>query len=316
MQETTTGNEMAAEYIDKIYDCFSVTLADGESRLPGSLEEVQKAGQYLEKAREAQPDDPQLIEQLDTTAEILEDSVTRKFTGSKWILICLGIFLLFVTWNYGISSLFFDKNVKDAENVIKLEISYRENQIARLERLPKPTEANRQTIARYQKEIQEYKKVTPEKYLADWKSREISAGLNFILKQIPWIILLVLYYFVSRPPQYIINRRRKEMEVKSAGANFVKKIIFGIMGFFMSIPTTTYVTKYSDGTREETSDWPMVLFLKIVVPLIVIGILIWAMMILLPFLVLINYLRNYQFKRLDAAFTKVTDKVLGVFGKA
>jgi hypothetical protein len=284
--------------------------------LPGSLEEVEEAEEYLRKGQEANPDDPALISQLNDTREILDDAVIRKFTGSKWIIIGLGAFVLIVTWFMGVNRLFFDGDLEGAKQIIQMEINYRTNAISRLELKNNQVTGKEKMIERYKKEIAQFKKTTPEQYLVEWEKREFYDGIWFILRQIPWMILIVLYYIVSRPPQYIINRRRKEMEVISAGTGLFKKIAFGILAFFWSMPITFTTTRWSDGTTETTSDAGPVLMIQLAVTGFVLAIIIWAMMILLPFMVLVNYLRNYQFKRLDAAFTRVTDRVLGFFGKA
>ncbi|MCP4150959.1 MAG: hypothetical protein GY757_24645 [bacterium] len=317
MEDARIRNDRAAERINEIYNAFTVTLEEGDR--PGTREEVEQGWENLKQAREAEPDDPELIAQMNETEEILKDSELRKFTGSKWFIIGIGLYLLAYLAILGGGKLFIEADIARTEKVREMKIRMTEKTILTMEKRKPTTQlqkaARQDRIAEAKDALVMLKKMTPEEFRSHWKTEQIYNGIRFIITKLPMVLLLILYYYVSRPKQYTINRRKKEMEVVNAGASKTKKIILAILGYFISMRITWYVTRYTDGTSETSSDALIVLFLKVIGPILLFMLVVYTMIVVLPFIVVINYLRNYQFEKFDVTISKYIDKFLGYFAK-
>ena len=88
-------------------------------------------------------------------------------------------------------------------------------------------------------------------------------------------------------------KRKKEYQIIQKATGWGAAIISGILGVFMSIPITTYITKYSDGSRETSSDVVFVLIIKVVVIVALAAFVLYLAFIAIPFATIIAYIRNF-----------------------
>lgn len=92
----------------------------------------------------------------------------------------------------------------------------------------------------------------------------------------------IFYIVASFAPQFLIDKRKR----KVGSFNFSSALVGFFAGVFLSAPTFTTVTKYSDGSTDRETNFNIVGFM-----LMVVGLLILSFFIVV--FGLLNYLRNY-----------------------
>jgi hypothetical protein len=106
------------------------------------------------------------------------------------------------------------------------------------------------------------------------------------------------------------------MAFTSKGANVLKKAVFFLLGIFIAMPSfDSYVIVDSlggvVGSRDELSG---ALIIKIFGIVLIVAFVIWVAVMLLPVLTVINYLRNYQYEKVDEYFEKAMSAIKGLAG--
>jgi ABC-type multidrug transport system fused ATPase/permease subunit len=177
-------------------------------------------------------------------------------------------------------------------------------------------EKNAEYIEERQERLDELSKMDTEDYMKEIKKRDRARNWKNIRRGLFWSLMIVLYYFASRPPVFLINKRQRQMAFTSKSANIFKKIIFFLLGVFIAMPSvdrTVVVDSFGSvvGSYDEISP---AIAIKIFGILIIIVFVIWLAMILLPVLTIINYLRNYQYEKVDEYFEKAMSTIKGWVG--
>ncbi len=318
LENPDSGDAKAAELLDKAFDTFQVEAMDGSGRQPGSKKEVEEVKVLMRKAREAQPKDAELLETISLYEDICEEAYERRFVGYKWLMILVGLVALYFLYA-GISKLGTagDVSPADAKNRMTNEIEQISEYMDRMEAAHDTVkEKNADFIEEREERMEELAGMDTEDYMKEITRQKRSRNWRNIRRGVFWSLMIVLYYFASRPPVFLINRRQRQMMFTSKSANAFKKVIVFLLGIFIAMPSfdrTVVVDSFGSvvGTYDEISPG---LIIKIMGIVIVIVFVIWVAVMMLPILTIINYLRNYQYEKVDTYFEKATSTVKGWFG--
>lgn len=318
LDKLSPDEQKAAQLLQEIYDKWSyITFDEDEEELhgPASKKEVDYALERLEKVSVLPLQNEELVNWYESLNTVANESQNRRFIGSWWIIGGVSLFLLVAIYSFGISEMTKDFTVAEAQRRLDGEISYLTQQVNRLSAIENRTEIQEGALQNQQEQLDELKPLTAEGYRDLRLSQSFWRGFRFTMRQIPMILFVVAYYFASKAPEYLINRREREMQLMMKGAGVMKKAILGLMGFFLATPWVTYYDVHADG-RKTYSDSNMEMGIlqlvwKFGVPVLIAVFVMYTMMVILPFLTVINYLRNYQADKIDG----YVDKLKGVFIK-
>ncbi len=306
----------ATDLLDDIYDSYSIELEDGESRLPGSIKEIKRGEEILAEVKALNCEDEEVKEHIEQTEFVLSESQKRKFAGSKWIMIVLGLFIVVMMYMSVYEPLTSENTVAMAGKMLKANIRSYEGTVARYKNLP-DTDPNKEERLEYaQERLAEFKEFTPETYKEELDSRDTSNAISNFFQWGFWALMLVAYYFASMSPQFLIDKRLAQMNLAVKGGSVVKKIVFAFLGFFIAMPSVTETrVHWSDGSKSTEYGFEG-LIIKLIGILVIVAVVIWAMMFMLPWLIIINYLRNYQYEKIDQFFDNLFGKFKSDTGKA
>jgi len=208
-----------------------------------------------------------------------------------------------------------DFSLTEAQRRLDSEINYIQRDIDRLKNYETLTEDQQGFLNSNINNLTELKALDAESYREKRLDEAFWRGFRFTMGKIPMILIVVAYFFASKAPEYLINKRERELQLMSKGAGVAKKVLLGIMGFFLATPWVTFYDVHSDGSKSYSdsnlSSGVLQLVWKFGVPLLIAFFVIYTMMVILPFLTIISYLRNYQADKIDI----YVDKLKGVFGK-
>lgn len=317
-EDPDSADYLAAEILDRAFNTFSVEAMDGGGRQPGSRKEVEEVKDMMQQARNANPKDPELIDSIGQYEEICEEAYERRFVGYWWLMALVGVVALYFLYT-GISNLGTAGDILPAraEQMMDREIESLGDYLDRMKVAHDTVkEKNAEYIEERQERLDELSKMDTEDYMKEIKKRDRARNWRNIRRGLFWTIMIVLYYLASKPPVFLINKRQRQMAITSKSANIFKKIIFFLLGVFIAMPATqrtVVVDSFGSavGSYDELS--PM-LMIKILGIFIVVAFVIWLAMMLLPLLTIINYLRNYQYEKVDEYFEKAMSTIKGWVG--
>lgn len=313
-------NAESYNLIDEMY--FSLSYLDKKGvRYATSLEEADKAEEILNSAEEQMQDssDTELTDLISQNREHLAEARTRRFSGYWWLIICAGIVAIYSFYN-AFNTMGQRLTVESAQNILNSQLNSFQNHLNRLEAKPQKTEKDSEYIESYKKKIEKTKKTSAVDYASDYKSNRISRGLRLTFGAFISLGWIIAYYLVSRPYGYMRFKRQREYQIIQKTTGWGAKIVSGILGVFWSIPITTYVTKYTDGSEERDSDAIFVLGIQVFVTVFIIGTILYISHIIIPIVTIISYLRNfpdkpgskqvhYFFKNRKSIISKYIDKI-------
>lgn len=317
-EDPDSPDYVAAEILDRAFNTFSVEAMDGSGRQPGSRSEVEEVKDMMQQARNANPKDPEIIDTIGQYEEICEEAYERRFVGYKWLMVLVGVVALYFLYA-GFSKLGTAGDVMPvrAEQMMNSEIERVGDYLDRMKVAHDTVkEKNTEYIEKQQERLDELSKMDTEDYIKEITKRDRARNWRNIRRGVFWSLMIVLYYFASRPPVFLINKRQRQMAFTSKSANVFKKIIFFLLGIFIAMPSfdrTVVVDSFGSvvGSYDEISPG---LIIKIVGILFIVAFIIWLAMILLPVLTIINYLRNYQYEKVDEYFEKAMSTIKGWVG--
>ncbi|MBN2236399.1 MAG: hypothetical protein JW729_02495 [Bacteroidales bacterium] len=292
--ETNYGpNEQAYAFVNQMYESMSYVDKEG-NRYATSLEEADLAESLIDKAEKAVGDssDKELKEIIAANRAHIKEARTRSFTGAWWLIICAGIVVGFNFYR-SFETIGMRINEATAINIINSQKTSLENTIATYEQKAELTKDEEKYLDKTKESLEEYRDMTPEDYVSDYKSRKIRSGLSGLLGALIGLGWIALYIYGSRPYGYMQFKRKREYEIIKKATGWGAKIVSGILGVFWSIPITTYVTKYTDGSEDRDSDALMVLGLQIGVTLVIVITIIYLAYAIMPFIAVFAYIRNY-----------------------
>lgn len=287
---------------------------ENEEPMPGSRREINEAREHLAAARDQAQEDPELLAAIDALEARLDESLERRFTGSPWMLGIVGLFITIFFLYPAYSGLTKDDlTAEQGEQQRTSVIASYQHSIEQLQTSTLDEAQREKSRQHYEEEIAELEAMTGQDYADQRNSRAFWSGLGSLRNGLLWVGFLVAYYFASRPPQFLIVRRRREMAALMVGSGIVKKVIFGILGAVLAMPVTTTITKWNDGSTTKESDLGPVLMIKaLVVAVAFLFVSIVMMYALLP-LTILNYFRNYQEEKIARFTEPVFNRVKAIF---
>lgn len=286
-------NAKTNDLIDQMYMSLSYVDKEGD-RYATSLEEANRAEQILLEAEKSIEDgsDAELMEIIQCNKEHIADARTRKFTGAWWLIICASIVAVF-SFYQAYKTMGSRLTEQSAANILNSQIKSYEGSVARYEAKANPTDKDKEILENMQEKLAEYREMTPSDYASDYKSRKIRSGLSGMFWALIGMAWIFAYYFAARPYGYMRFKRQREYQVIQKATGWGAKLVGGILGIFWSMPITTYVTKYTDGTEERENDAIFVLGIQIFVTIVIIGAILYLSYVIIPIAAIIAYIRNY-----------------------
>lgn len=286
-------NVEARALMDEMFMSMSYVDKEG-TRYATSIEEANLGEELIDKAEAAIVDqsDTELLELIALNRAHIEEARTRSFTFAWWLVIAAGIVVAF---NFYSAFDTMGKRITETEAVSRInsEKGYLEQSIATYAQKTELTDGEQEYLDKSNERLDELREISPEDFASDYKSNKIKAGLSGILSALFGLAWVVGYIFASRPYGYMQYKRKREYAIIQKATGWGAKIVSGILGVFWSIPITTYVTKYTDGTEDRDSDALVVLGLQIGVTILVIGSILLLATIIIPFVTILAFIRNY-----------------------
>jgi hypothetical protein len=291
---------------------------------PTSYAGVQKAFENLEKIDELGIDDEELKSLTDNIRSIAENATKRKFAGSKLIIFLCGIAVLFLVWNW--MDGFFQKatgyhSYENADELYAKELEKIQKNIKYYSSSPKASGERRfsgsQSVREssyelYQQRLTDIKDLSPKDYIERENARIRSDAMQNLFATIFWLGLYIAYFFTSRAPVYIINRRRKELHFMKQSSSFFARFLYKWASITMAAPLSVSVVKDINtgqvlSKKTHYEDY----FFRIGMICIVAFTIIISTIVLLPILVVVSYIRNYQFEKIEK-FATLIKGALGI----
>ncbi len=306
-QKLDDPNAKARAFVDQMFLSMSYVDKEG-NRYATSLEEADLGEKLLDQAEEAIVDDSdtELMEAIATNREHIETARTRSFTFAWWLVIAASLVMIFSFYNaFQTSGKRLSLDI--AKSSITSQINSLNHSIANLELKDTLTDYEKDHLEKSKENLATLKDTTPEDYAADYKSRHIKSGIYRFFGALIGLGWILLYVFASKPYGYMQFKRKQEYAVIQKATGWGAKIAGGILGAFWSMPITTYVTKYTDGTKETSSDGLIILGMQIGITVLVIGSILYFATIIIPFVAILAYIRNYP----DQIGAKQVNSLLG-----
>jgi len=290
-------NGQAYQFMDEMYNTLSYVDKEG-NRYASSPKEIEEAATLIHKAEEATEDksDKELQELIIANKEHLEEARVRKFAGAWWLIIAAGIMAIIELFN---AFSYFGNDITSEVAVQRMntEKNYLENTIKNYEaKTTELTKDQKNYLEDAKEELKELNEMKPEKYAKQYKRKQRRRGMRNLLGAIISVGWVIGYYLASRPYGYDRFKRQKQYAVLRKATGWTAKILTGILGVFWSIPITTYITKYTDGSEERSNDALGVLAIQLGVTAFIIAMVLFIAKALLPILTIIAYVRNYPGK--------------------
>ncbi len=311
------------ELYNEIIEMWDYTYTDQKTgkivKHPTSLKQVRKAQENIKKIDELNIDDSKLIDLTEEIRFTVQNATKRKFVGSKWIPFLCGIAVFFMIWNWLDGFFPSIKGYYPNEKAQELYQEALKNNESQLYYYSKDNPGGKKYLGpeikrekyykHYADELADLKSSNAKKYLQQRNSERRWSAVENLINSIVWILLFISYFYVSRPPVYLILKRERSI-------NFFRNTEeTGIMMFFakiesiLSAPTTETVTRWSDGRVQREDNAMIEIGMRIVI-ILVLGILIITLaMYLLPILVIVNYVRNFQIERKEKVIDWIKKKL-------
>lgn len=300
-------NQGSYALMDEMYNSLSYIDKNGD-HWATSIEEADLAEELINKAEQEikDPSDTELRELIDVNRNHVNDTRKRRFAGAWWLIILAGIVVMYNFYT-AIDKLGDRMTEAVATSSIESQKGYLKQTIAQYETKAELTKNEKRRLKESKKKYSKLNEMTAKKYASNYRSRRIKSGLSGILGGIISLLWVVGYYFAARPYGYMRCKRQKEYQIIQKATGWGAAIISGILGAFMSIPITTYITKFSDGSRETSSDAMVVLAIKIAVIVGLVVTILYIASVAIPFVAIIAYLRNFP----DGIGTKQIHSLFG-----
>ncbi len=307
-EEHVGPNKESYELMDEMYNTLSYVDKEGQ-HWATSIEEANLAEEIINKAEKAMkdPSDTELTGLIDVNRNHVKDARERSFTGAWWLIILAGIVVIY-SFYMAFGTLGNRITEAAATSSIESQKGYLKQSIAKYENKVELSDTEEGYLENAKESLTELNETTAVEYASDYKARSIKRGLLGIFWAIIGLGWVVGYYFAARPYGYMKYKRQKEYQIIQKATGWGAAIITGILGIFMSIPITSYITKYSDGSSETSSNALFVLIIKVVVIVALAALVLYIAFIAIPFATIIAYIRNFP----DSIGAK---QIHGMFGE-
>ncbi|MDY6915431.1 MAG: tetratricopeptide repeat protein, partial [Candidatus Cloacimonadota bacterium] len=297
-EEWEDKDRQAAKLLEEAFETWTVVDRDKENeieyRKPTKKKQIEKSQKLIDQAAAKEPKHNWVQNRITELRDVLDRATNKVFEGSYKLMIAAVLFSVFFWMLPGLKgcSKASEVTLQQAQAELTRRIKQYEENIPKYEeeiaQLKKGEEANpqytkeqiKERLDRREKWLKDAKKelkkidsMDAEKYRKVMISRRNKTGWNKFWRAIFYLICVVLYYFVSKTPQFLLDKRHLEKKIMAVGGNIGKSIWNGISNFLINQPsgyTTRY--RYSDGShRDETSINPAPIIgivLKIGIPLL------------------------------------------------
>lgn len=313
--DTQEANEIVREILDAAYYTFSVEAMDGSGKQPGSKAEVEAVKDLMSQARELNPDDPQLLDEMSQFEAICTEAYERRFVGFKWLIYIVGVYALIWMWT-GFSNLG-DKKNYTPEYVTPLyqaDIEGDQAYIARYDTAQNMDRSEKKYLQKRKKSLDEKLAMNMDDYAKLKKRQANKRAYGNFKTALWWLIITFLYYKASLAPVFLINKRQRQIHLIMTGAGWFKRIVFFFLGLFIALPVTEDYKLVERGTGRVlgsgTEISPM-LMIKIFGILIIAVFMLMIALYSTPILTLVGFLRNYKYEQVDAFFDKALSTIKG-----
>jgi len=315
----SNSNEQANAYLDQAFSLWKVDEVDEANQVeyshPVSKQQVDEGQELINLADACNPDDPDVINRINEYQAVINDANTKRFGGNKLFL--YGIIIAVLIWGgfylfSGFKDVGRNYTEEQADQILKGEINSTNRSIEYLKGLPENTKDRESRIKNMEERLEELTKYNAADYARHLKHKAFGRGIKSISYGLFYILLLVLYYWSAITPQYVINKRKREIAAMAKGTTWAKRILFGIIGIFFAMPMVEYYDKWSDGRVTYSEDnLPMGLMqlaIKYGIPVLIIIIVAYIIIAILPILIIINVLRNKYPNLVGDLFAKISRK--------
>jgi hypothetical protein len=299
---TSDGYDKSERILDRVFEEMSIRVSvdeDGyESRYPANLMEIDIIKAGLKRLDQIGCSDPNILDRMRDWKRVSATAAKRSFHGSwKLLILTLAAVLVF---NYA-QHPFTDKslpNEQAAQTALKNELVEAQTMVKARRDLLKQAPLDKKqywqnSLDQGLAELRHLKSLTPAQYRTEFndaeKQRLFSARKTFFL----WLLLPVLYFLSALTPMYLVMRRRKAIDRWRTAWGIAGKILAVIVGVVMAVEATTYVTRWSDGSRTEDSDAASLAFLQLGFLAIVAILLLFFAIYVAPVLTVCNFILNY-----------------------
>lgn len=289
-------NGQAYQYMDELYHNLSYVDKEGY-RWAASAKEVEEGYEFIHKAEAAINDDSdtEIRELITQNKEHLDEANVRRFAGAWWLIVCAGI--LAIIQLYSAFSTFGTKITPEQAVTYKQnEINSYNNSIKYIQDKPEQTKDDVKRLESFEEKVTELTETSPEKYARKYNGAKRRRGLKSIFWGLVSVAWIVGYYLASRPYGYDRFQRQIQYQRIQKATGWAAKFLKAVLGVFWSIPITTYITKYTDGSEERDSDAAIVLGIQIFVTVAIVGLVLVIAKIIIPFATVIAFIRNYPGK--------------------
>lgn len=312
-------NQEASNFLDQAFLLWKLDEVDEENqveyRQPTTKQQVDEGQELINKARACNPDDKEVIDRMNEYQAVLDNAKEKHFGGNKLFL--YGVIIAVLLWGgfylyTGFGDVGKNYTVEQASQILNGEKNSANQQLTYLNNLPDETENKASRIKDAEERIEKLSEYNADDYKTYLNRRAFWRGIKSIFYGIFYLILLGLYYWSAIMPQYMINKRKRELELMSKGTTWIKRILFGIIGIFISMPMVEYYDKWSDGSVTYSDDnlsmGMLQLAIKYGIPVLIIVIVAYIIIAILPILIIINVLRNKYPNLVKEVYAKVTKK--------
>ncbi len=313
-------DQKAADLLDQAFRVWTVVETDEENdieyRKPTKKSQIEESQKLIDKASKVNSKDGWITNRIKELQEVVDSGKQKIWDGSYKLMIAsvlLAIFMFVVPGLKScskVSEITLEQAATRRQSLIGSYTTSQKTASDRLAQLEKGEEANpnltkpqikdqiksaKKSIKSYDKKLKEYNDMSDKKMLGQMKASKRKFGWRYFWKGLFYLLCIVLYYFVSFVPQFVLDKRQTEKKIMAATSGFFSAFWNGFTNLLINQPAS-YTTRYhySDGsTRNETTAniTPLIgLALKIGIPLL------WYFMnmILLPFTIIVKYVRNYH----------------------
>ena len=301
------GSDQAAALVEEAYATMSLVFpAEGEdgqeTRYPRSRAEVRRLREIASRLESVECGDPEVATQCEQIKAIVAENTTRSFNGSMKLLIfscvCAVAISIFM-YNMKVRK----KYTPDmAEGALKASIASTDARVERLEKLlvdsaatfsAKQKKATQKRLDESSKEQKALSEMSVNAYMKRHNARRLKDMMGMLPTLILMALYPVLYYMSSRSHRYVVMRRLRMIRAWRTSGNVIGRAVTGIIGSIMSIPTTTTVTRYSDGTTTKEDDGLEVMAMQFMLIVVVAALVLIAFVYIMPLIILANFVLNY-----------------------
>jgi hypothetical protein len=286
----------AIQRLKNSVDSWTQTLPGSEETQPKTAAQMDETVSALNEINASHPElsfDPLVT----VVKERLTYSSRKKFVGSWLMVVVVAIVWLFLMkGNIGRIS----AKITPEQALVRAtqSIDYTTKKIGDLENKPQLTSAEKNNLKEARDELPKWQARAndPASYSRQVNLQTVISSICGIISCLIMLGFVALYFWTSRLPQYVIDKRKKETAIADKSRGAVMKVLIGAIMLPLSVEwfeTVRY--RWSDGHKTEETNFNPVVVAMIIIAIIVVLLIVMAMIYLLPILALFNLVRNRNY---------------------